>query len=120
LDPQAVLRVVETARPDVIVHQLTAIPRKLDIRNIKKEFAPTNRLRTAGTDNLLNAARAVGVRRFVAQSFAGWPYARQGGPIKSEDDPLDPDPPAPLRESANAIRYVETQATQTPGIEGFA
>src|SRR4051794_12849727 len=76
LDRAAVEQAVVAARPDVIVHQLTAIPAGMGMRNIDREFAQTNRLRTEGTDNLLAAARAAGVRRFVAQSFAGWPYAR--------------------------------------------
>ena len=67
-----------------------------NLRAFAKEFAETNRLRTEGTDILLAAGRAAGVRRVVAQSFGGWPYARTGGPVKTEDDPLDPTP-APTR-----------------------
>jgi len=93
LDPDAVGAAVSAARPEVIVHQLTALAGSLDLRHFEREFAQTNRLRTEGTDILLSAARAVGARRFVAQSFAGWPAERTGGPIKTEDDPLDSDPP---------------------------
>ncbi len=91
LDPDAVARAVAEADPDVIVHQLTAIGaiEAFNPRHMERDFAVTNRLRTEGTDHLLAAGRAVGVKRFVAQSFAPWPYARTGGPVKSEDDPLD-------------------------------
>jgi len=97
---------VAEARPDVIVHQLTAIA-TLDMRHFDRSFALTNRLRSAGTDHLLSAGRAVGVKRFVAQSFTGWPYARTGGPVKSEEDPLDPNPVREMRESLDAIRHLE-------------
>jgi nucleoside-diphosphate-sugar epimerase len=89
LDPAAVMDAVRREKPEVVVHELTSI-KKVDLRNFDGGFAATNRLRKEGTDNLLAAARAAGARRFIAQSFAGWPYARAGGPIKAEDDPLDP------------------------------
>jgi nucleoside-diphosphate-sugar epimerase len=88
LDPAAVMDVLQRQRPEVVIHELTSI-KNFDMRNFDRGFAETNRLRTEGTANLLAAARAAGVRRFVAQSFAGWPYARAGGPVKTEDDPLD-------------------------------
>ncbi|MDQ3607597.1 MAG: NAD(P)-dependent oxidoreductase [Actinomycetota bacterium] len=119
LDPDAVGAAVSEAEPEVIVHQLTALSSSLDLRHFERDFAPTNRLRREGTDHLLSAARALGVRRFVAQSYAGWPFARTGGPVKSEDDPLDPDPPRPLRTTLEAIRHLEqavTGATWTEGI----
>jgi 2-alkyl-3-oxoalkanoate reductase len=80
----------------------------------------TNRLRTDGTDNLLAGARAAGARRFVAQSFAGWPYAREGGPVKSEDDPLDAHPPRAQRETLAAIRHLEAAAVGAADLEGVA
>src|SRR5512132_745842 len=89
LDPDQVAEAVGKARPDVIVHQLTAIG-ALDMRHFDRDFAPTNRLRTEGTDHLLSAGQAVGVRRFVAQSYGAWWYVRTGGPVKREEDPLDP------------------------------
>ena len=107
LDRQATVSAVMRARPDAIVHQLTAIPPNLNLRRFDREFALTNRLRTEATDNLLLAARAAGVRRVVAQSFAGWTYERTGGPVKTEADPLDPDPPAAFRRTLDAIRYLE-------------
>jgi nucleoside-diphosphate-sugar epimerase len=119
LDKGAVMAVVQSAEPEVVVHQLTAIPPRFSIRRFDREFALTNRLRTEGTDHLLAAARAVGARRFVAQSFAGWPYARDGGPVKTEADPLDSNPPAALRRSLEAIRYLEATVLETRGLEGL-
>jgi nucleoside-diphosphate-sugar epimerase len=119
LDADAVARAVAETGPEVIVHQLTALSGSLDIRHFDRSFALTNRLRTEGTDHLLAAGRAVGVRRFVAQSYAGWPFARTGGPVKTEDDPLDPAPVNAMRETFDAIRHVEdavTGATWTEGI----
>ncbi len=113
LDPDAVGRAVAEADPEVVVHQLTAMPGSPDFRHIERAFAPTNRLRTEGTDHLLAAARAVGARRVVAQSYAGWPFARSGGMVKTETDPLDPDPPAAMRSTLDAIRYVERVVTRS-------
>jgi nucleoside-diphosphate-sugar epimerase len=107
LDPDQVAEAVGRARPDVIVHQLTAIPDMLDMRHFDRDFALTNRLRTEGTDYLLSAAQAVGVQRFVAQSNGAFPYARTGGPLKTEEDPLDPTPASEMRESWAAIRHLE-------------
>src|SRR5215218_2459521 len=100
------------------VHQLTALAGTISFRGFDQAFALTNRLRTEGTDHLLEAARAAGTRRFVAQSFAGWPFARVGGPVKTEGDPLDPDPPAELRRTLDAIRHLESAVLGTEGIEG--
>jgi 2-alkyl-3-oxoalkanoate reductase len=120
LDRDAVSRAVLDAEPDVIVHQLTAMSGDPDMRHPDRFFATTNRLRVEGTDNLLTAGRAAGVRRVVAQSFTSWPYARTGGPVKSEDDPLDPDPPASLRTTLDAIRHVEQAVTGITWGEGLA
>ena len=106
LDRDAVRRAVAAASPDVVVHQLTAIG-KFDARRPDKTFAATNRLRTEGLDILLAAAREAGAERFVAQSYAGWPYARSGPPAKDEDAPLDPEPPKGIRETHAAIRHLE-------------
>jgi nucleoside-diphosphate-sugar epimerase len=114
LDADAVMRAARDVRPAVIVHQATAIPALLDMRKFAQALAPTNRLRTEGTRHLLTAARASGAR-IVAQSFAGWPYAREGGPVKSEDDPLDPDPPAALRSTLDAIRTLESAVLDAQG-----
>ena len=118
LDREAVLRAVPAARPEVVVHELTALAAMTSFRNFDREFALTNRLRTEGTDHLLEAARAAGARRMVAQSYTGWPFARVGGPVKTEDDPLDPDPPAQLRGTLDAIRHLEAAVLAAEGIEG--
>ena len=107
LDRGATCEAVARARPDVIIHQMTGLAGAADLRHFDRTFAVTNALRTAGTDYLLEAARATGTRRFIAQSFTGWPNARTGGPVKTEDDPLDPAPPAHMRESMRAIRHLE-------------
>src|SRR5262249_55645680 len=106
LDPDQVAEAVARARPDVMVHQLTAIG-AVDPRHMERDFAPTNRLRTEGTDYLLSAAQAVGVRRFVAQSNAAFCYARSGGAVKSEEDPLDPTPVREMRAIIAALRHLE-------------
>jgi nucleoside-diphosphate-sugar epimerase len=119
LDPDQVAEAVGRARPEVIVHQLTAIPATLDLRHFDRDFALTNRLRADGTDYLLSAAQAVGVRRFVAQSYAAWPYVRTGGPVKTEEDPLDPAPPHEMRESFAAIRHLEQAVLQAQWTQGI-
>src|SRR5262245_19069297 len=111
---------VRAARPQVIVHELTALEGKTDIRAIEDGFELTNRLRTQGTDILLSAAREAGVHRLVAQSFTGWPNDRTGGPIKNEDDPLDRDPPDALRGALDAIEHLEREVAHARGLEGIA
>src|SRR4051812_13046112 len=119
LDPDSVARAVAEVEPDVIVHELTALAGSLDMRHFDRAFAQTDRLRTEGTDHLLAAGRAVGVRRFVAQSYAGWPIARSGGPVKTEDDPFDPSPPDAMRHSLDAIRHLEDAVTGADWTEGI-
>ena len=92
LDPEGVARATAEAEPEVVIRQLTAIDASRFGRSLDKTFALTNRLRTEGTDHLLAAANAAGARRFIAQSFAGWPFERTGGPIKTEEDPPRPRP----------------------------
>ena len=119
LDADAVAQAVAHAEPDVIVHQLTALSREFDMRHFDELFAETNRLRSEGTDHLLAAGRAVGVKRFVAQSFAGWPAAKTGRPLATEDDPFDTNPAEIMRTSLDAIRHCEEAviaATWTDGI----
>jgi nucleoside-diphosphate-sugar epimerase len=118
LDPDQVARAVADAEPDVIVHQLTALSGALDLRRFDRDFALTNRLRTEGTDHLLAAGRAIGLQRFVAQSYAGWPAARAGEPVKGEDAPFDPDPPKQLRGMLDAIRHLEAAVTGADWTEG--
>jgi nucleoside-diphosphate-sugar epimerase len=114
LDAAAVGEAVASAEPDVIVHQMTALAGGSDLRHFDRTFATTNALRTVGTDNLLAAARAAGVRRIVVQSFTGWPNERTGRPVKTEEDPLDPAPPKAQRQSLAAIRYLEKAVTDAP------
>ena len=118
LDRDGLTAAVAKAEPDVVVHQMTALSVSFDMRRIDQFFATTNRLRTEGTDILLAAARSAGVRKFVAQSFAGWPYARVGGPVKTEEDPLDPSPPARLRGALDAIRHLEGAVQSADDIDG--
>lgn len=108
LNPSAVQSVVDTFGPDAIINQLTAIPLSLNLARYDREFALTNRLRTEGTDNLLAAAIRGGVKRFVAQSFGGSSYTPVGSSVKTEDDPLDPDPPVQFRSSVAALRHLES------------
>ncbi|WP_028059901.1 NAD-dependent epimerase/dehydratase family protein [Candidatus Solirubrobacter pratensis] len=118
LDADQVAEAVARARPNVIVHQLTAIPAELDMRNLDREFALTNRLRTEGTDHLLSAGQAVGVRRFVAQSNIAV-YARTGGAVKSEDDALDQSPAREMRRGLEAIRHLEDAVLGARWTEGI-
>jgi nucleoside-diphosphate-sugar epimerase len=117
LDAATVGRVVGEVEPDVIVHELTAIPPRINMRRFEREFALTNRLRIEGTDHLLSAGLAAGVKRFVAQSNAGL-YARTGGPIKGEDAPLDADPPPEMRQGLGALRHLEAAVTGADWTEG--
>jgi nucleoside-diphosphate-sugar epimerase len=116
LDPGAVRRAVLETEPEAIVHQVTALANVRFSRNFDRTFATTNRLRTEGTDALLAAAREAHVRRFVAQSFASYRYAREGGLVKTEDDPLDPTPVATTRESHAAMRHLEDAVTDAGGV----
>jgi nucleoside-diphosphate-sugar epimerase len=118
LDAEQVARVVAEAEPEVIVHELTALSGDLDLRHFNRTFAETNRLRTEATDHLLAAGRAVGVKRFVAQSYAGWPAERTGGPVKTEDDPLDHAPPKAVGPTLEAIRHLERAVTGADWTEG--
>jgi nucleoside-diphosphate-sugar epimerase len=112
LDREAVLTAVKAARPDVIVHQMTALTSMRSFRHFDKEFAVTNELRTKGTDYLLEAAGAAGTPRFIAQSFVGWTNAKEGSMVKTEQDPLDPHPLAATKQSLAAIRHVEETVPQ--------
>jgi nucleoside-diphosphate-sugar epimerase len=116
LDARAVREAVLEAEPEAIVHQATALASSKWGRSLDKTLAKTNELRTKGTDALLAAAWEAGVRRLVAQSFAPYRYARVGGPIKTEDDPLDPDPPANSELSFAAMAHLERRVTDFGGI----
>jgi 2-alkyl-3-oxoalkanoate reductase len=116
IDGAGVRAAVRTAEPDAVVHEATALSGVRFGRNLDRIFEPTNRLRTEGTDALLRAAREAGVRRFIAQSFASFRYAREGDWIKSEDDRLDPSPPSTMREVSAAMRHLEDSVTEAGGI----
>jgi nucleoside-diphosphate-sugar epimerase len=125
LDPDAVAQAVVSAEPEVIVHELTALSGKMSIRDARhpdrsSAAKMTSRLRTEGTDHLLAAGRAVGARRFVAQSYGAFRFARTGGRVQTEDDPLDPNPPAALRTGLEAILYLEQAVTTIEWGEGLA
>lgn len=114
LDAVAVGEAVAQAEPDVIIHQMTALAGSSDLKHFDRTFAATNQLRTIGTDNLLAAARAAGVRRFVAQSFVGWPNVSTSGAAITEGDPFDAHPPKEQRASLSAIEYLERAVLDAP------
>jgi len=117
LDAVAVGEAVAKAEPEVVIHQMTALSGDFDLRHFARTFDMTNKLRTAGVDNLLAAAQAAGARRIIAQSFAGFPTIKSGGPVKTEDDPYDPDPPKDMRSALEAIKYLERTVVASP-LEG--
>src|SRR3954451_14004878 len=116
LDRDAVMAAVTSAEPEVVIHEMTGLTGATSFRNFDKEFDLTNRLRTQGTDHLLEAAKAAGAERFIAQSFGNWNYERSGSRIKTEEDPLDPEPPKNQRETLAAIRQLEDAVTGAGGI----
>ncbi len=123
LDRDSVLRAVEEAKPDVIIHQLTALKGGMDPKHFDRDFAMTNRLRTEATRYLLEAARRNGVSRFIAQSFTGWTNERTGPSgledLADESTPLDPHPGPEARESLDAIRWLEATVPATPDLDGI-
>jgi nucleoside-diphosphate-sugar epimerase len=120
LNKEELTATIRRAEPEVIIHQLTALAGVANFKKLDEEFALTNRFRTEVTDTLLAAARMVGTRRFIAQSFCGWPFAREGGPVKTEEDPLDPNPPDSFSKTLAAIRYLEDTVRRTVDIEALA
>jgi 2-alkyl-3-oxoalkanoate reductase len=119
LDADAIAAVLASTRPDAVIHELTDLAGATDLRHFDRTFAGSNQLRTRGTDILLASARETGVKRFIAQSYCGWPYARVGDAIKTEADALDPDPPAQLRSTLKAIQYMEKTVTGSIYPEGI-
>ncbi len=116
LDADAVRRTIAEIRPTAVIHESTALAGATDFRHFDRTFRTTNQLRTVGTDNLLAAMRPAAVERLVAQSFAGWPYAREGPMVKTEEDALDPNPPARMRQTLAAIRRLEAAVKSVDGI----
>ena len=119
LDADAVTRAVRAAEPEVVIHQMTSLAHPMDMKKFDVGFAITNRLRTEGTDHLVRAARAAGARRLIAQSYSGLTNIREGGPVKTEADPYDPDPPQRMRESVAATRHLEAIVPAAEGLEGL-
>lgn len=109
-------RAVLDAKPEVVIHQLTNIPQHIDPRHVSRDMAPTNRLRTEGTQLLMQAAKAAGARRFIAQSIATY-YTPSNGPAM-ETDPLYKDAPDAFVEIVEAVDQLEHMVLNTPGIEG--
>src|SRR5947207_10612571 len=120
LDAEAVGRAISEAEPEVVVHEATALSGiGGSFRKFEETFAQTNRLRREGTDNLLAAALAVGARKFLAQSYAGWTLAREGAAVKDEDAPLDPAPASNAKEAIAAIRYLEERVVVARELDGI-
>ena len=118
LEAASVGDAIARTEPEAIVHQMSALAGVGELKHFDDVFAVTNELRTKGTDHLLAAAEAVGVRRFVAQRYPGWPNAREGGPVKTEADPLDPAPPKNQSRALEAIRRLELAVLNAP-LEGI-
>lgn len=115
LDAVSVGEAVARARPDAIVHQMTAIAGRPDMKHMDRWFATTNRLRTEGTDHLLSAAEAAGVSRIVAQSYGGWNGIRAGGWVKTEEEPLDRYAGTAAQPVMGAVRHVEDAVVKAGG-----
>jgi nucleoside-diphosphate-sugar epimerase len=118
LDEHAILEAVRRAQPEVVIHEMTALAGKPDLRHFDRMFATTNQLRTRGTDYLIRAAQQARARRVIVQSYTGWPNIRQGGAVKTEEDPLDPDPPRWQRESMAAFLHIEKVVPAAENLEG--
>jgi nucleoside-diphosphate-sugar epimerase len=120
LNKEELTATITRTEPEVIIHQLTALASTINFRKFDQEFALTNRFRTEVTDTMLAAARLVGARRLIVQSFCGWLFAREGGPVKTEDDPLDPNPPASFRKTLAAIKYLEDTVRRSTDVQALA
>jgi nucleoside-diphosphate-sugar epimerase len=119
LDRSAVMEAVMRSEPEVVIHEMTGLHGLTSVRNFDKQFALTNRLRTEGTDHLLEATRAAGARRFIAQSFGNWGYEPTRSRATTEEDPLNPNPPANQRRSFAAVRHLERAVLEAEGLEGL-
>jgi 2-alkyl-3-oxoalkanoate reductase len=119
LDADAVHKAVADIKPQAILHELTALPAHIDLRHIDHDFELTNRLRTEGTRNLTTAAVKAGVEKFIAQSFAGWPYAPKGIRLKTEEDPFDSSPAPKLKPALDALETLEHTVLREQGFIGI-
>src|SRR5207237_936927 len=120
LDAASIRTAVVSVRPEIIIHEMTDLGNVMDLRHFDRTFAATNALRTRGTDHLLVAAREAGVKRFIAQSYCGWTFARTDGLVKTEADELDPAPPLEFRRTLQASQHLERTATGSVGPAGIA
>lgn len=120
LDRDATLSAVTAAQPDVVIHQLTALSEGVNFKKWDESFAKTNELRTKGLDHLFEAAREAGAKRFIVQSYTGWPNARRGSTLKTEEDELDPNPAPASRQTLDAIKYLESVVTSADDLDGLA
>src|SRR3954466_7792667 len=120
LSKEQLTAAVRRAEPEVIIHQLTALKGVENFKKLDENFALTNRFRTEVTDTLLAAARTIGTKRLIVQSYCGWPYAKKGGPVKTEDDPLDPKPPESFTKTLAALRSLEDKVRNTTFLEAVA
>src|SRR5258706_3442064 len=120
LDKTRLIAEVRRAEPEVIIHQLSALTGAGNFRKFDQEFALTNRFRHEVTEKMLRAARTIGTKRFIAQSYCGWPYAKKGGPVKTEEDPLDPKPPESFTKTLAALRSLEDKISSTKFLEAVA
>jgi 2-alkyl-3-oxoalkanoate reductase len=120
LSREDLIDVVVDARPEIIIHQLTALTGAGNFKKFDREFALTNRFRTEVTDTLIAAARKAGTQRLIAQSFCGWPFARDGGPVKTEDDPLDPNPAPSFIRTLHAIQHLEKAISNATDLQAIA
>jgi 2-alkyl-3-oxoalkanoate reductase len=118
LNKDAVMNAVLSSRPDVIVHQMTALASMRSLKNFDDEFALTNRLRTEGTEHLIAAGQMAGTHKIVVQSYTGWPNAREGSRTKTEEDPFDPNPSKAMTRSLGAIRRLESLVLDASGMTG--
>jgi nucleoside-diphosphate-sugar epimerase len=119
LNARAVRAALISARPDVVIDEMTDLATATDLRHFDRAFAATNQLRTDGTDHLLAAAREAGVKRFIAQGFCGWTLCHEGGAVITEADEPDPNPPRELRRTWDALRYLEQIVTTSIQPEGI-
>jgi nucleoside-diphosphate-sugar epimerase len=116
-DADGLENAVRDARPEVVIHQLTDIPKAINPKKMEEQFATNDRLRTEGTRNLARAARAAGARRLIAQSIA---FAYAPGPtLRGETDPLFLDAPQPWKRSVEAVHALERETLETEGVEGI-
>ena len=116
-EQQNLCQCVEAARPDVVIHQLTALPQRIDPRKIKSQLAETNRLRSAGTRNLFDASLAAGAKRFIAQSIV-FAYSPHGDGLKTEDSALYERPPASYVDVIEAVRSLEETTLSSADVPG--